>query len=221
MKNFTLVLLCIFSLSITVAQNTISGTVSDFENPLAFATVFIKGTTTGTLTDESGRFTIKTSKGDTLTISYVGYTTQNVSIDNGKKLEIHLENNSLDEVVIVGYSTAKIRTIITCRSTCSIRCKTAGVCIDEQKTNQRSDINPLVVFPNPSSNGYFNLNLSASYETIDISVSSITGQIVHSQSYISTSNQISIDLSRYPTGIYIINTMADGKRLPTQKVIRG
>lgn len=77
--------------------------------PLTGASVIIKGTTKGTMVDNSGRFTIPGVKaGQTLRITFIGYTPMEVKWE-GQPLRLTLkeDNNALDEVVIVGYGTQK------------------------------------------------------------------------------------------------------------------
>ncbi|MEG1659013.1 MAG: TonB-dependent receptor [Bacteroides sp.] len=92
----------------TQQQQTVSGTVSDATGPIIGASVQVKGTTTGTITNLDGEFSINARKGATLIISYIGYTTQEVVV-TGKTLTINLKEDSkqLDEVVIVGFGTQK------------------------------------------------------------------------------------------------------------------
>lgn len=91
----------------------ISGTVTD-ENgrPLGGATVTVKGTTSGTSTDVNGRFTLKNVSTDaTIIVSFVGYSTKSIQVQNRANLTIALELaiNKLDETVIIGYGTTSKR----------------------------------------------------------------------------------------------------------------
>src|SRR5690606_3110809 len=64
-------------------QQTLSGTVLDDQNaPLPGASVLLKGTTIGVVTDFDGKFSIEVSKGDVLIVSYIGYETQEVGIQD-------------------------------------------------------------------------------------------------------------------------------------------
>ncbi|MFI1772398.1 SusC/RagA family TonB-linked outer membrane protein [Thalassobellus citreus] len=89
----------------------ISGTVTDNAGqPLLGANILEKGTTNGTQTNFDGEFTIEvTSKNAVLIISYVGYKSKEVLVDNLTDLSIVLDEDtaSLDEVLIVGYGTQK------------------------------------------------------------------------------------------------------------------
>ncbi|WP_067147479.1 SusC/RagA family TonB-linked outer membrane protein [Pseudotamlana agarivorans] len=104
----TLLLALVVQLSFA-QEKTISGTVSDETGlPLPGATVLVKGTTSGTSTDFDGKYTILAKTGDVLVFSFVGYTTQNVTVAASSSINVTLpeDTESLDEVIIVGYSTS-------------------------------------------------------------------------------------------------------------------
>ena len=71
--------------------------------------VIEKGTTNGTMTDMDGRFTLSVPGNATLQISYIGYTTEEVVVNNQTKLNITLKEDSqnLDELVVVGYGAVR------------------------------------------------------------------------------------------------------------------
>ncbi len=77
--------------------------------PIPGVSVIISGTVKGTSTDFDGNFSLKVKKGEALVFSNLGYVTKSVTISNGNKLNIVLneDNNVLDEIVIVGYGTQK------------------------------------------------------------------------------------------------------------------
>ena len=88
----------------------LSGLVLDETGPVIGASVIVKGTTVGTVTDMDGHFSIPgVKKGDVIQISYVGYSTQESVWDGKSQLKIILKSDSqdLDEVVVVAYGTAK------------------------------------------------------------------------------------------------------------------
>ena len=94
-----------------VQQNgKISGTVKDEMGPVAGASVVVKGTTNGTITDMDGRFSLEgVKKGAVLEISFVGMATQTVTWDGRSAVNVVLKSDTqdLDEVVVVAYGTAK------------------------------------------------------------------------------------------------------------------
>ena len=76
--------------------------------PVIGATVKVQGMKGGTVTDIDGNFTVDAAKGSTLEVSYVGYKTQLVKVGNGPvKIVIEDDNQSLNEVVVVGFGTQK------------------------------------------------------------------------------------------------------------------
>lgn len=85
------------------ATHTVSGIVKD-ENglPIIGATVKVRGAQMGVVTDIDGKFSLKTSVGSVLTISYIGYKTQDIKVQEGGSLNIKLEPESkqLNEVVV-------------------------------------------------------------------------------------------------------------------------
>ncbi|MRH98982.1 SusC/RagA family TonB-linked outer membrane protein [Kriegella sp. EG-1] len=96
--------------SIEELQSTITGNVTD-ENgsPLPGASVVVKGTTTGAVTDFDGNYSISASSDAVLLISYVGYQTAQVSVNGKSVVNVGLEVDAsqLDEVVVVGYGTQR------------------------------------------------------------------------------------------------------------------
>lgn len=89
-------------------QQTINGTVLD-ENgdPLPGASIVVKGTSNGTQTDFDGNFTITANPDDILVVSYIGYSTEEITIgqETNVSVQMQVDNNKLDEVVVVGYGT--------------------------------------------------------------------------------------------------------------------
>lgn len=90
--------------------NTIQGVVTDANGePIIGANIMIEGTTTGTITDFDGRFTLDVPENATLQISYIGFVSQNVKVNGRKDITVKLveDAKALDEVVVVGYGTMK------------------------------------------------------------------------------------------------------------------
>jgi len=125
MKTKFLTLLILFGSFLMVAQDaTLNGSVSDAstDGPLPGVSVFINGTQTGTSTDFNGNFSLNgVSSGDVIQFSYIGYLTQEVTIESSFNISISLEEDveSLDEVILVGYSTQKSSNISGAVSTVS------------------------------------------------------------------------------------------------------
>ena len=88
----------------------ISGIVSDSFGPVAGATVVVKGTTSGNITDMNGQFILEGVKnGDIIQISFIGYATQEIKYTGQVSISITLQEDTqkLDEVVVVGFGTQK------------------------------------------------------------------------------------------------------------------
>lgn len=87
----------------------ISGIVIDEQNqPITGANVTEKGTTNGTVTDIDGNFVLKVNDNAIISISYIGYLTQNVKPqDNNVKVILEEDTKSLEEIVVVGFGTQK------------------------------------------------------------------------------------------------------------------
>ena len=104
-----LFLLCLFPLG-AMAQSIVKGTVND-ENgePVIGATVKVKETQKGTITDFDGNYSIEAASNATLVFSYVGYVTQEVKVGGKSTLNITMkeDNTTLNDVVVIGYGTMK------------------------------------------------------------------------------------------------------------------
>ena len=89
-----------------VAAQTVKGTIYDETGlGLVGATVLVDGTTTGTVADLDGNFTINASPTDVLIVSFTGYTTQRITVGSRSQIDINLEPDVaiLDQVVVTGY----------------------------------------------------------------------------------------------------------------------
>ena len=103
-----LLILAVVSLNWGYAQQTISGKVTDANSnqPLIGASIVIKGTTKGTITDTSGLFKLKADRGNTLKVSYVGYQAKEIQVTAKTSYKIALmPGKGLEEFVVVGYGT--------------------------------------------------------------------------------------------------------------------
>lgn len=88
----------------------VSGTVRDETGiPLPGASILVKGTTNGTITDLDGKFSLDVPNDAILVVSYLGYSAKEVSVSGQSTLTIQLvpEDSQLNEIVVVGYGTQK------------------------------------------------------------------------------------------------------------------
>lgn len=105
--GMSLILLKPVTLNATPLQNNIvtGKVVSANDNePLIGVTVFVKGTNIGTITDIDGHYTISADVGQTLTFSYIGFASQDVTVrDNIINISLSEDTELLDELVVIGY----------------------------------------------------------------------------------------------------------------------
>ncbi len=96
------------------AQSPVRGKVtSETGTPVAGAGITVKGTTTGTVTDDKGDFSIMAVRGAVLVISHVSYTEKEVTVGDSAivNVTLNLTGRDLDEVVVIGYGTQKKRDV--------------------------------------------------------------------------------------------------------------
>ncbi|SEG50493.1 SusC/RagA family TonB-linked outer membrane protein [Algoriphagus boritolerans] len=92
------------------ADINVKGVVKDATGqPLPGVTVLVKGTTTGTVTELDGSYTLTAPEGAVLVFSFVGYEVQEITIGNQSIIDVTLQEDetSLEEVVVIGYGTQK------------------------------------------------------------------------------------------------------------------
>lgn len=112
MKKFTFILLClVIGISTVVAQNTkVAGSVISADDglPVIGASIVVKGTMVGTVTDYDGNFTLEVpSNGKVLIVSYVGMLTQEVPVSPNVRVVLKSDTQNLDEVVVTAMGISK------------------------------------------------------------------------------------------------------------------
>ena len=111
MENLKRILLSLVLMVVsmaTYAQQEVSGTVLDPDGePIIGATVMVKGTNNGTVTDFDGNFTLKVAPGTPITISYIGYKTIDTTAQAGQTLKMEDTAKELAEVVVTGYQVQR------------------------------------------------------------------------------------------------------------------
>jgi TonB-linked SusC/RagA family outer membrane protein len=105
-----LMLLMLFTTLTALAQSAnVSGTVKDETGEsVPGATVLVKGTQTGTVTDIDGNFSIQAAPGDILVVSFIGYSSREITVQSGQTIyavAIDVSMSDLSEVVVVGYGS--------------------------------------------------------------------------------------------------------------------
>ena len=109
-KRLMTFIACLFlSIGMALAQTQVSGTVTSSEDgsPVIGACIKVVGTNTGTVTNIDGNFSLNVSANAKLEVSYIGMVTKTVKAAKNMKIVLDTDNQSLDEVMVVAYGTAK------------------------------------------------------------------------------------------------------------------
>ena len=106
-KSFFLLQLLVFLMvGLAAFAQTVTGVVMSEDGPLPGATIIVKGTTQGTTSDFDGNFSINADSDAVLEVSFVGFVSQEIPINNQENITITLtSDNALDEVVVIGYGS--------------------------------------------------------------------------------------------------------------------
>ena len=99
--------LMICNSSVSAQTLKASGTVSDDRGPLPGASVVVKGTTNGVITDGNGQFALDAKAGDILQFSFIGYENIEIPAASGMKVTLKMAVEFLEDVVVVGYGVQK------------------------------------------------------------------------------------------------------------------
>ncbi|MCU7694776.1 SusC/RagA family TonB-linked outer membrane protein [Haoranjiania flava] len=105
-----LAMLCLGYFTDAQIQRVVGTVTGEGQKPLEGAAVQIVGKpTTGTLTDDFGKYAINAEKGDVLNVSFTGYESQRVTVGDNTTINISLvlSDNAMDEIVVVGYGTMR------------------------------------------------------------------------------------------------------------------
>lgn len=108
-----IVSLAFAAISSAFAQTNITGVVSDEIGALPGVNVLIKGTTTGTVTDEKGEYSIPAGEGTVLVFSYIGYSDQEITVGKSSRIDVFMTEDSqqLEALVVVGYGMQRRKDI--------------------------------------------------------------------------------------------------------------
>lgn len=108
-KFIFLIALFFVNLGLIIAQVPVSGIVTDETGePVIGATILVKGTSQGTVTDIDGNFSINVADNDVvLVVSYVGMVTQEVNAGSNLNIILNSDSELLDELIVVGYGSQK------------------------------------------------------------------------------------------------------------------
>lgn len=107
----TLINLCFVFVLAAQGTITVKGRVLDQSNnePVIGCSVYLKGSSTGTITDVDGMYEISAPSDGTLVFSYIGFATQEVEVGGRKMIDVSLATDAvtIDEVVVIGYGSVK------------------------------------------------------------------------------------------------------------------
>lgn len=219
MKQLLLCFLSTFFMLSLSAQQEIYGIVTDDNGIVESANIIIKNTTIGTTTDTSGTFKIKAQPKDTLVVSYIGNKPKEIPVGTFKTIKVELnEIYELEAVSVIAQVTKREKKVICCRlwqynSACGVELVGIPVTVLEPEKETFTKL-----YPNPSANGKFQLQLKKEVDDCKLYVSDMTGrniQILDS----SYGKSTDIDLSGLPSGMYLISVTSRGKLIETKKAI--
>lgn len=112
MRRYLFILFSLFALGMYAQQVKLTGNVTSASDkePMIGVTILVKGTTNGTVTDFDGNYALtNVPTNGTVTFSAIGYKTQDIKVNNRTTLNVVMQDDveALDEVVVIGYGTAK------------------------------------------------------------------------------------------------------------------
>jgi TonB-linked SusC/RagA family outer membrane protein len=216
---------------IPIQQRVITGqiTAEDASNGLPGVSVVVKGTTTGTVSDAGGRYSIGIpSDNATLIFSYLGYETQEVKIDSRSVVDIVMaaDITSLDEVVVIGYGTKKKSNLTAAVETVDMQAleNRPIISVSEMLQGSVANLNIGVSSSAPGKTPTLNIRGFTGRNTLDGPLIIVDG-VPQSIDYLNPNNIESISVlkdaaaaaiygSRAPNGAIIITTKSGKKRMP-------
>ncbi|TAE50655.1 MAG: SusC/RagA family TonB-linked outer membrane protein [Bacteroidetes bacterium] len=154
--------LAVFAFGSTFAQTRVSGKVVTSEGePLAGATVQVKGTTTGAFTDDAGQYSVNAASDAVLVFSYVGYEKLEEAVNGRTTINVTLSESgtTLDEVVVTGYGTQKAKEVTSAISTVKAADFNKGLVNDPTQLIQGKVAGLSIVRNGSDPNGGFTLRL--------------------------------------------------------------
>ncbi|MFC4672203.1 SusC/RagA family TonB-linked outer membrane protein [Dysgonomonas termitidis] len=224
LKSFLLTALYLFPLIAMAQTRIVGGVVTDQGNePLIGVSVVIKGTTTGTLTDTDGKYTINVpDKESVLVLSYIGYVIQEQKVGERTAIDVVLQENNklLDEVVVVGYGvqkkinltgavsavdSRKLENRATTNLSSSLSGLASGVTVKQSSGKPGSDEADIRI----RGIGTFNKDYLSPLIIVDgseASISSVNPDDVESISFLKDAASASIYGSRGANGVVLITT---------------
>lgn len=220
MKQLLKCFVFIFTMWSVSAQQEVYGVVTDSYGVIESAHIIIKNTMIGATTNALGEFKIQAQPKDTLIVSYIGSRSKEIPVRTSKRIDVKLDElYELDEINIIAY-VAKASKRITCN--CFLQCETS--CSLSADTTERLFFEPpkesfVRLYPNPSVNGIFQLQLKKDIEDCELYVFDIMGRKIQSVTF-DYENNVKVDLSSFPSGMYLVSMLSKGKLIETKKALR-
>ena len=172
MANFTLktstgkwsILIMAFLLSLSgMAQNVVTGKITDGDNgePLPGVSVLLKGSTTGTITDINGAYTIEASSTDVLVFSYIGYESQEAAVGARSEVDVGMAVSvqQLSEVVVTGYAVQDRANITSAIASVDIENMSKRVNADVTQALQGTVTGMKIKYTDANPGSAFNINI--------------------------------------------------------------
>ncbi|MBP5418508.1 MAG: TonB-dependent receptor [Bacteroidales bacterium] len=223
-----------------VAQSTVkvSGKVTDnFGNPIPGATVMVSGTTTGTITDQDGQYTLEAPSDGALVAQFIGFDPEDLSVNNQTTINFMLfeSNTELEELVVIGYGTMKKKDVTSSITTISAKELNKGVFTDPGSMLQ-GKVAGLVVTSSGDPNGSPSITLRGAsslrkdggmspYYVVDgipgVDISMVAPDDIESIDVLRDATATAIYGSKAANGVIIITTKSGGNSEHTNVVYNG
>ncbi len=158
-----LTVLLVFGTLVSFAQQSVSGkvTAADDGSGIPGVNILEKGTSNGTVSDSDGNYRISVGANATLVFSFVGYTTQEVSVGSQSSVNVSLQSDvtALSEVVVVGYGTQEKREITSSVTSVKSEDFNKGTINDPAQLLQGKVAGLNITRPGGDPNGNYNIRL--------------------------------------------------------------
>jgi TonB-dependent starch-binding outer membrane protein SusC len=129
--------LLVIAINLSFAQTIVTGkvTAEDTNEALPGVSILVKGTSKGTVTDADGKYSITVDENAILVFSFVGYTSQEISVGNRASLDVNLAPNigTLSEVVVIGYGEVDKKDVTGAITTLGTKDFNSGVMTSPQE----------------------------------------------------------------------------------------
>ena len=210
------------------AKEIARGHIVSGGQPVPGASVFVKGTMNGTVTDLDGKFSLSgISRGDILTVSCIGYESTDI-VWNGQDIALNLreDNEILDETVVVGYATMKRRDLVGAvdQVGSEVIGNRSNSNLARSLQGEVAGLNITIKDGKPSHNGSFNVRGTGSIgaggsslvliDGVEGDLSMINPQDVESVSVLKDASSAAVYGARGAFGVILVTTKSAKKGTP-------